>query len=396
MKIIRLSILIALASVSSAFAQSSVLPKGFGTTKLSRNEIVIPCVGGYNVYKADLHTHTFHSDGDVSPALRVEEAWRDGLDIVAITDHMEYRRIEREMYPLMKEYITPELQDAGKAVNTNLCNSSPSSYGVLADFNVGYEKASVRGKELGIMVIKGVEITRGNEGDYNALFTTDNNKIYDPNLEKTIRNARKQGAFIFHNHPFKFSSQYTKKQSAHCAYLYDAGLIDGMELANGFYVWNNLISYCLNNDYAPIATSDVHHLIATRFSGAGKEYFRNMTLILSKKCDAKSIKSALLAKRTIAYSGNLLIGNELLLADLFKACVQVETIGVGADSKRVLITNKSSLPYSFRWESGKESFVAGLSATVVEVSKGCNLLGLEVTNMKYSKTKSPVVFFKLK
>ncbi len=396
MKIIRLSILIALASVSSAFAQSSVVPKGFGTTKLSRNEIVIPCVGGYNVYKADLHTHTFHSDGDVSPALRVEEAWRDGLDIVAITDHMEYRRIERELYPLMKGYITPELLEAGKAVNTNLCNSSPSSYGVLADFNVSYEKASERGKELGIMVIKGVEITRGKEGDYNALFTTDNNKIYDPNLEQTIRNARKQGAFIFHNHPFKFSSQYNKKQPAHCAYLYNAGLIDGMELANGFYVWNNLISYCLNNDYAPIATSDIHNIATTRFPSAGKEYFRNMTLILSKKCDAKSIKSALLAKRTIAYSGNLLIGNELLLADLFKACVQVETIGVGADSKRVLITNKSSLPYSFRWESGKEGFVAGLSATVVEVSKGCNLLGLEITNMKYSKTKSPVVFFKLK
>lgn len=396
MKTIKLFVLIALLSVSSAFAQSSVVPKHFGKTKYSRNEIVIPNVNGYNVYKADLHTHTLHSDGNISPALRVEEAWCDGLDIIAITDHMEYRRIERQMYPFMKEYIREDLQAEGKAVNTNLCNSSPNSYGVLADFNVGYEKAAERGSELGIMVIKGVEITRGKEGDYNALFTTNNNKIYDPNLEQTIRNARKQGAFIFHNHPFKFSSQYAKKQPAHCAYLYNSGLIDGMELANGFHVWNNLIDYCLDNDYAPIATSDVHGLISTRFPGVGEEYFRNMTLILSKKCDNKSIKAALLAKRTIAYRGNMFIGNEFLLSGLFKACVEVETIAVGQNSKRVLITNKSSLPYSFRWEAGKEGFVKGLSATVIEVDKGCNLLGLEVTNMKYGTRKSPVVFFKLK
>lgn len=396
MKTYVLSLLIVLLSASSAFAQSSVVPKHFGKTKYSRNEIVIPNVNGYNIYKADLHTHTFHSDGDVSPALRVEEAWRDGLDIVAITDHMEYRRIERQMYPFMKGYIREDLQAEGKAVNTNVLNKAPDSYGVLPDFNIGYEKGAERGAKLGIMVIKGVEITRGNEGDYNALFTTDNNKIYDPNLEKTIRNAREQGAFIFHNHPFKFSSQYAKKQPTHCAYLYNGGLIDGMELANGFYMWNNLIDYCFNNNYTPIATSDVHDLITTRFPGAGREYFRNMTLILSKKCDNKSIKAALLAKRTIAYCSNVLIGNEYLLSELFKACVEIETIAVGQHSKRVLITNRSSLPYSFRWESGKESFVAGLSATVIEVDKGCKHLGLEVTNMKCGTRKSPVVLFKLK
>ena len=71
---IKLSIWAVLLSVGSAFAQSSVVPKNFGKAKDYRNEIIIPNVGGYNVYKADLHTHTFHSDGDVSPALRVE-AW---------------------------------------------------------------------------------------------------------------------------------------------------------------------------------------------------------------------------------------------------------------------------------------------------------------------------------
>lgn len=43
------------------------------------------------MYKADLHTHTMFSDGRVTPEWRVDEAWMDGLDVVAITDHIENR-----------------------------------------------------------------------------------------------------------------------------------------------------------------------------------------------------------------------------------------------------------------------------------------------------------------
>ena len=50
-----------------------------------RREMVLPQVNGYNVYKADLHTHTIFSDGQVLPSLRVQEAWLDGLDIMAVT-----------------------------------------------------------------------------------------------------------------------------------------------------------------------------------------------------------------------------------------------------------------------------------------------------------------------
>ena len=59
-----------------------------------RKEIILPQVNGYNVYKADLHTHTIHSDADATVAFRVNEAWYDGLDILAVTDHIEYRSRE--------------------------------------------------------------------------------------------------------------------------------------------------------------------------------------------------------------------------------------------------------------------------------------------------------------
>ena len=81
-----------------------------------RQEIIIPQISGYNVYTADLHTHTIYSDGNITPSLRVREAWSDGLDILAITDHIEYRRVERDLIKYMGEYIKEEYRDLAKAL----------------------------------------------------------------------------------------------------------------------------------------------------------------------------------------------------------------------------------------------------------------------------------------
>ena len=65
-----------------------------GRIAAQRAEFILPEVNGYNVYKADLHTHSVYSDGDCTPEFRVREAWYDGLDVLAITEHVEYRRHE--------------------------------------------------------------------------------------------------------------------------------------------------------------------------------------------------------------------------------------------------------------------------------------------------------------
>ena len=91
-----LIVLLALLPIS-AFAQYN--PETLRTPVAQpslRVDIVLPQVGGYNIYKADLHTHSIYSDGDMTPALRVREAYYDGLDAIAITEHIEYRRIEGE------------------------------------------------------------------------------------------------------------------------------------------------------------------------------------------------------------------------------------------------------------------------------------------------------------
>ena len=89
----------------------------FTTTGAERTEIVLPQVNGYNVYKADLHIHTFYSDGHVSPQFRVSEAWRDGLDVMAVTEHIEYRPHEATFVNYLENYRSKKHD---KAVNQNL------------------------------------------------------------------------------------------------------------------------------------------------------------------------------------------------------------------------------------------------------------------------------------
>lgn len=55
----------------------------------TRMEMRIPNqINGFITLKGDLHTHTYFSDGSVSPDMRVDEAWKTGLDVLAITDHI--------------------------------------------------------------------------------------------------------------------------------------------------------------------------------------------------------------------------------------------------------------------------------------------------------------------
>ena len=59
-----------------------------------RNEIQVPDLDGYTTLKCDFHMHTVFSDGLVWPTVRVDEAYREGLDAISLTEHSEdvYKR----------------------------------------------------------------------------------------------------------------------------------------------------------------------------------------------------------------------------------------------------------------------------------------------------------------
>ena len=157
-----------------------------------RKEIILPQVNGYNVYKADLHTHTIHSDADVIPSFRVYEAWYDGMDVIALTEHIEYRSFEEKMVKYLEKYVSDEYSGA---VNHRIDDRPKKSGEIMVDLNYPCKEAAKYADRCGLLFIKGAEITRPGKtiGHFNALFTKDNNKIYDPDPVQAVRNAKAQG-----------------------------------------------------------------------------------------------------------------------------------------------------------------------------------------------------------
>lgn len=78
-----------------------------------RDRIEIPGFSNYETLKCDFHTHTVFSDGLVWPDARIYEAWQEGLDAIAITDHIEHRINKvilkgdlNEFYKIAKKLLT--------------------------------------------------------------------------------------------------------------------------------------------------------------------------------------------------------------------------------------------------------------------------------------------------
>ena len=63
----------------------------FSVSATTPNKIVIPNIEGYKTLKGDFHIHTVFSDATVWPTTRVQEAIWEGLDVIAITDHVDSR-----------------------------------------------------------------------------------------------------------------------------------------------------------------------------------------------------------------------------------------------------------------------------------------------------------------
>lgn len=356
-----------------------------------RQEIVIPQILGYNVYKSDLHTHTIYSDGEVTPSYRVREAWRNGLDIVAITDHIEWRGTERKLVQYMDRYIPEEYNNKSRGININIMHdASRLELGILSNLNAGYEQAVEANQQFGLLIVRGAEITRG-DNHLNAIFTTDNNKIFHLDLETSLRNALEQGALVMHNHPTYDKSTVTSFTPI-AEDLYKKGLITGIEIGNSIGLRTRIIDYCIENNYAPLSNSDVHATIDEMFFTDDNEgFYRNMTLILAHECTTEAVKEALQQGRCIAYFNNRLIGKEEYLAELFKQSVSIEHMYDDRKEAKVILTNKSSIPYQVKYNGKDSAVVHAMGAVQIGVPIGATEVEFTVTNLLCGNNKHPKV-----
>lgn len=311
-----------------------------------RREIILPTIDGYTLYKADFHTHTIYSDGDVTPRQRVREAWYDGLDIVAITDHLEIRTYEKFMLKVLAPYSTGK---PFKYQNAGIANKKDKSYPVMANLNAAYDEAVyyTERENLPIMVVRGTEIWRNTKsiGEFNALFLKDINAICHEDLFESFRRVKEQGGLIMHNHP-GYTRTTTEIAEGEQARAYAEGWIDGVEAVNSTTLYPGIISRCLDRNLFIAANTDAHRPTSHDWP-AGGEFFRTMTFIMAKSCTEEDIKEALKAGRTIGYTANNLVGSEKLLAAFINEAVTCRVVAENKKKGEVTysLTNCCSIPF---------------------------------------------------
>lgn len=275
-----------------------------------RQSLIVPDIEGYKTLKCDFHAHTVFSDGKLWPDQRVDEAWADGLDVIAITDHIEYR---------------------------------PNKELLISDFNKSIEIARKRGDASGMLVIKGSEITRSKPlGHLNALFIQDANKLDVKDPLAAIDEALSQGAFIQWNHP-GWPNDTSTIYPVHRD-LIAKGKIHGVEVFNSSESYPEVIDWSNEFGLAPMANTDIHGLSAMGYRG---RFLRPMTLVFAKEYTEEAVKEALFAKRTVACYNSTLSGKEEYLTALIKASLSLRVIN--KEKGVVEITNNSDIIFQIKY-----------------------------------------------
>lgn len=254
-----------------------------------RHEIHFPNLPGYQTLKCDLHMHTVFSDGNVWPTVRVDEAWRQGLDAIAITDHIEYQ---------------------------------PHKDDIPTKHNRPFELALKSAQQHDLLLIRGSEITRDTPpGHFNGVFLEDCSKVDTPDFLDSVRAANEQGAFVFWNHQGWKGEEKGSWRDVHTV-LYQEKLLHGMEVANGATYYPSAHKWCLEKDLTMMGTSDIH-APDLRLQSKPDDH-RTMTLVFAKDRTVAAVKEALQVGRTAVWYQNQLVGRREYLEPLFEAAITIK------------------------------------------------------------------------
>ena len=312
------------------------------SAQLTPNKIVVPNIPGYQTLKGDFHIHTVFTDATVWPVTRVHEAIWEGLDVIAITEHIDTRH---------QKYVN-------QGVFTEKC-----------DRNFSYEIAKkAAGKN--ILIVHGGEISRGMPpGHFNCLFVKDNealcaaaesqDKETNNNNVVAMKNglaeARNQGAFIMWNHPnwCKQAPNETKMWKEHKEILKD-GKMDAIEIYNmacGYTPEGH--KWALDNNLAMLGNSDCHapfFMEVDYLHGA----HRPVTLVFAKEKSVKGVREALDARRSAVFAEGNVYGREQEVLPLLEACLKVKKTQFKDKDIIVEFENVSSIPVTLTKGKGSE------------------------------------------
>ncbi len=320
--------------------------------------IQFPDVPGYQTLACDFHIHSVFSDGSVWPDIRVQEAARDSLDAISLTEHLEYQ---------------PHLEDIPHP-----------------DRNRAFQLAEKYARPYNLLIVPGSEITRDMPpGHANAIFITDANKLLQDDALTVYREARRQGAFTFWNHP-----NWVAQQKNGIATLTDMhrqllseGLLHGIEVVNDVTYSDEALQIALDNNLTIMGTSDIHELVDWTFKIAEGGH-RPVTLVFAKERTAEAIKEALFDRRTVAWHNNTLVGRNEHLLPLIQASVSVQSADYQGPSAVVTVVLKN--------DSDAQFILANESGFTLHDDAGIVMLHPNTTTKIEVKTLEQLAEFELK
>ena len=289
----------------------------------NNRDIDFPDLAGYKTLVCDLHMHSVFSDGSVWPDIRVQEAQKDGLDVIAITEHLEYQ-------PWKEDIPHP-------------------------DRNRSYEYHSHFAKNTEVMVINGSEITRDMPpGHANAIFINDANKLITDKPIDAYIEARKQDAFIFWNHPHwaSQSPDASVPLSEMHLNLIEEGLLEGIEIVNDTTFSNEALQIALDYNLTILGTSDIHGIVDWQYRIPFGGH-RPVTLVFAREKTKASLKRALKKGSTVVWFSNKLIGKSDFLIPLINASIKVKSARYidNTTIAHVVLSNNSDAPHTLKNQS---------------------------------------------
>ncbi len=311
--------LLLMALPEPARAQASGDPTAPHTHPAAR-AIQFPDTADFLSLTCDFHMHTVFSDGSVWPTIRVQEALRDNLDCIAITEHIEYQ-------PHKADIPHP-------------------------DRNRAYDIATRAAQNSDLIVIAGSEITRSMPpGHSNAIFLTDANALLVDDARAAFEAAAGQGGFTFWNHP-NWTAQ-RKDGVARLEPLHDAliadGLLSGIEVVNESTYSREALQIALDNNLTIIGTSDIHGLVDWDYH-VPEGGHRPVTIVLATERSQEGIRQALVDRRTVVWHRNMLIGREQHVMPLVGASIRIKRAHYPGDTSvlRLEIENVSDAEFVLR------------------------------------------------
>mgnify|MGYP001221696428 FL=1 len=295
----------------------------FGHGGDNGRKIEFPDLPGLKTLVCDLHMHTVFSDGSVWPNIRVMEANKDGLDVIATTEHLEYQSwISDIPHP---------------------------------DRNRSYELAKGFAGNSGLLVINGSEITREMPpGHANAIFINDANKLIKDDPIESFLEARKQDAFIFWNHPYWASQSPDASvplDQLHIEMINNK-LIQGIEIVNDTTYSNEAFQLALDYDLTILGTSDIHDIVDWQYRIPSGGH-RPVTLVFAREKNEEALKKALVNGQTVVWFNKKLIGKPDYLIPLMNSSIKIKSAKYINNTTivHVVMSNNSDAPYTLRNQS---------------------------------------------